>query len=392
MQAHSSPPPRQWVTDSKGKRISGVWFRVGKDGKRRYGITYRDTDGKQRWPTVDGGLKDAKQALRDKQTPLHHGVTVRPNTVLFRDVAARYLDSPDFALHAATTRTTYTATLAADKGLMRRFGHVKVGAIDGDMIGVFVRELEKRGLRRSSVENILKPMRGVFWKAVEEKLILVSPFAGLTKGKRPRKDAEPHVSHKWTDEEVERLLAASRARAQAVASRYDYSPILTVAAKAGLRLGECLGLDWQDVELTNGTGFLHVRQQWTRLKELAPPKAGSIGTVPIGDDLVAVLREHKLRTGRPRSGPVFRSRTGGRLSHRNVERRGFDKAAEDAGLENVTFHDLRHAYGSKLASEGLTAREIADVMRHKNIATTMGYIQTYNKPEAEQRVREAMSG
>jgi integrase len=57
-----------------------------------------------------------------------------------------------------------------------------------------------------------------------------------------------------------------------------------------------------------------------------------------------------------KTGPVFASRTGGRLSHRNVERRGFDAAAADAGIEGVTLHDLRHAYGSRLASKGLTAR------------------------------------
>ncbi len=39
-----------------------------------------------------------------------------------------------------------------------------------------------------------------------------------------------------------------------------------------------------------------------------------------------------------KSGPVFASQTGGRLSHRNVGRRGFDAAAEDAGIEGVTLH------------------------------------------------------
>ena len=59
-----------------------------------------------------------------------------------------------------------------------------------------------------------------------------------------------------------------------------------------------------------------------------------------------------------KSGPVFASRTGGRLGHRNVARRGFDAAAEAAEIEGVTLHDLRHAYGSRLASRGLSARQI----------------------------------
>lgn len=89
---------------------------------------------------------------------------------------------------------------------------------------------------------------------------------------------------------------------------------------------------------------------------------------------------------------MFASRTGCRLSHRNVERRGFDAAASDAGLEDVTLHDLRHAYGSRLASRGLSARQIADAMGHTRTSTTKLYIQRFNGDAAGERVWEAMSG
>ena len=107
--------------------------------------------------------------------------------------------------------------------------------------------------------------------------------------------------------------------------------------------------------------MIEVRRQWTRLRETAPPKAGSRRSVPISDELVRMLLELKMRSV-DKTGPVFASRTGSRLSHRNVERRGFDAAAEAAGIAGVTLHDLRHAYGSRLASRGLSARQIADAM------------------------------
>jgi integrase len=166
---------------------------------------------------------------------------------------------------------------------------------------------------------------------------------------------------------------------------------LTLAAKAGLRLGECLGLDFADCELIKGKGTINVRGQWTRLKELKPPKAGSRSAVPISDDLVRLLLEQKI-AAIDKTGPVFASRAGWRLSHRNVERRGFDAAATDAGLEGVTFHDLRHAYGSRLASKGLTARAIADAMGHKRTATTEIYIQRFNGDQSDENIRNAMTG
>jgi integrase len=53
---------------------------------------------------------------------------------------------------------------------------------------------------------------------------------------------------------------------------------------------------------------------------------------------------------------------------------------------------LRHAYGSRLASGGLSARQIGDAMGHKKTSATETYIQRFNGEVADERVREAMSG
>jgi integrase len=129
----------------------------------------------------------------------------------------------------------------------------------------------------------------------------------------PARDTEPHEAHEWTDAEITALLNAASTRAARQESHFDYTPLMTVAAKAGLRLGECLGLDWPDVELVRGKGMIKVRQQWTRLRELALPKAGSRRVVPISDDLVLYLAELKMASP-DKTGPVFASRVGGRLS------------------------------------------------------------------------------
>lgn len=121
------------------------------------------------------------------------------------------------------------------------------------------------------------------------------------------------------------------------------------------------------------------------------PEGGLAPRVPISDELVRLLLELKMAAP-DKTGPVFASRAGSRLSHRNVQRRGFDAAATDAGLEGVTLHGLRHAYGSRLASRGLSARQIADAMGHARTSTTELYIQRFNGDQADERVRAAMSG
>jgi integrase len=378
-------------------RYPNIYYRETPNG-RSYEISFYDVSGRRRWQRVDGfdNIEAARSALAEAQGKTRKGERVAPGGVRLADVAARYLASARFAKLGAWTQKDYRAAL--ENEILPRLGRMKIAAIDDSILAGLIGELERREkrhgkgkLRQSSVKNILKPLRAVLRYAVRERLLSASPFASLEAEDRPAPDEEPHEPHEWTDAELDRLLAASRKRASEQASRYDYAPLLTVAAKAGLRLGELLGLEWPDCTLTKGAGALEVRRQWTRLHETAPPKAGSRRSVPISDELVRMLLELKMRSA-DKTGPVFASRTGSRLSHRNVERRGFDAAAANAGIADVTLHDLRHAYGSRLASRGLSARQIADAMGHKRTSTTEIYIQRFNGEAADERVREAMSG
>jgi integrase len=377
-------------------RYPSIYYRDTPDG-RAYEVTFRDHHGRQRWERIAGtdNVEAARDTLALRQGKTRKGERTPPAGTRFREVRERYQSSAQFTRLGGWTRKNYLASL--NNVIGPRFDNARIGTIDAAAVAQLTVELEQRKTpngqapRQSTVENTLLPLRGVLRQAVKDGLISASPFTMLDRDDRPAPDEQPHRAHEWTDIEVDRLLAASSSRAHASESRYDYAPLLAVASKAGLRLGEILGLDWPDLELAKGKGMIHVRRQWTRLHELRPPKAGSRRDVPIPDELVRLLLELKMKAV-DKTGPVFASRTGGRLSHRNVQRRGFDPAAADAGLTDVTFHDLRHAYGSRLASKGLTARQIADALGHKKTSTTEIYLQRYNGAQADARVRQAMSG
>jgi integrase len=271
-------------------RYPNIWYRETKDG-RAYEISFRDATGRRRWQRVPGfdDVEVARAALSEAQGKARKGEKIAPAGLRFGTVAERYLNSRQFSRLGGWTQKNYRAAL--DREILPRFAHVKIAAVDRAMIAAFIGELERREKRngtkgrprKSTIEGILKPMRGVLRHAVKEGLLSASPFSMLDRDDRPAADEEPHEAHEWTDDEIEALLAASRARARGKDARYDYTPFLTVAVKAGLRLGEGLGLDWPDLELTKGAGAVNVRRQWTRLRELTPPKAGSRRRVPISD-------------------------------------------------------------------------------------------------------------
>jgi integrase len=189
-------------------------------------------------------------------------------------------------------------------------------------------------------------------------------------------------------------MEASEEIARRRESQYDYSPLIRAAIRFGLRLGELLGLQWQDIDFE--ARVLHVRRQYTRVRELSAPKtAKALRRVPLSSEDVAFLRRHKLASRFSRDEDfVFPSLAGGPLGHRNVQRRGFEPARDLAELpKEVTFHDLRHAFASIAAHRGVPVNVLSEVMGHSHVGVTQRvYVHLYGRQAAEDAFREAMSG
>jgi integrase len=286
------------------------------------------------------------------------------------------------------TRKAYRDAL--DRILIPRFGEKKITAITADDVAALIRELERKGLSASTISNYLKPLAGTMKFALRRGLISVNPCSLLTSDERPQR-AE-RTDHVWSDEEIERLLSASKELARENDARYDYSPLLRTAVYTGLRLGELLGLKWEDVDLHDGV--IHVEWQWTRMNEYAPPKTKkAVRDVPLSDDVKQVLAQLKLRSSYSSDKqPVFASRNGQPLGHRNVTRRGYEAAAERAGIEGTSFHSLRHAYISMLAAKGIPSSAVADLVGHETSAITERiYTHLHDRPRTFADVREALA-
>ena len=76
---------------------------------------------------------------------------------------------------------------------------------------------------------------------------------------------------------------------------------------------------------------------------------------PGDDDLVFC---HPL-TGRPYDASKLRKR--------------FDRAIARAGVRRITFHGLRHTFGTRMAAAGAPLRHIQEWMGHRDHATTLLY-------------------
>jgi hypothetical protein len=69
----------------------------------------------------------------------------------------------------------------------------------------------------------------------------------------------------------------------------------------------------------------------------------------------------------------------------------FTTAVRAAGLEDFTFHDLRHTFGTRLAASGADVVKIRELMGHASITTTMRYMHASDSGKRDAIARMAAS-
>jgi len=145
-----------------------------------------------------------------------------------------------------------------------------------------------------------------------------------------------------TEDEWKRLYAAASPHLK---------PIVLVAYQLGLRLGEILGLTWDQIDLQRG--FIKLRAKDTKTKEarLVPL------TPEVRSSLAEIAKVRRLNTNRVflyQGKPV-----------REIKK-AFHNAVRATGVENLRFHDLRHCAATNLRRAGVDTVTAMKIVGHKS--------------------------
>lgn len=152
-------------------------------------------------------------------------------------------------------------------------------------------------------------------------------------------------------------------------------PFFVVALETGLRRGDLLALKWASVDFAEG--WIRVSVRKTSREALIPISQACRHALiacrgPVGSERVFVTDE-----GRP-------------LSWSTVHRQ-FQLAKELASItRRFRFHDLRHTFGSTLASRGVSLQVIAKALGHASVRMSERYARP--SEEALQQIRRALDG
>lgn len=148
------------------------------------------------------------------------------------------------------------------------------------------------------------------------------------------------------DDEEWKLIAACRK-----ARNPWLLPIVQLAIETAMRRGELLSLRWKHIDLRRRTAHL------------PDTKNGESRTVPLSTTAADIL------DALPRGvrGEVFPGVTP------EAVKLAYIRAVRRAGIENLTFHDLRHEATTRLFEKGLNIMEVASITGHKDLRMLRRY-------------------
>ena len=339
------------------QRENGTW--VGKMSLGHDPVTHKRVRKEFTGKTKEEVRRKLTEAMRGNDL----GLNVNPKAQTVAQFLAHWLEEVAKQRVRATTYRSYEQIVR--NHLIPGLGRLQLQKLTPQVIQTFLNAKAETGL---SVEHLRRVLRSALSQAVKWDLVPRNAAALVSTPKKERHDFA--------------YLEADKARAfLAAAKEHRLEALFTVAIAVGLRLGEALGLRWQDVDLDAGT--LTVRRQLQRIggkPDFVEPKtARARRTVPLPAFAVVALRAHKVNQLEERllnadvwkdQELVFASSVGTPMFDRNV-RRTLDAILRRCELPPMRFHDLRHTCASLLLAQGTDARTIMETLGHSQITLTL---------------------
>ncbi len=349
--------------------------------KKRRGkwvIDYRDASGKRRWETTEGNRKDAEERLA---TIVSKGRPVDTKQT-FREYAERWLETYRVNLKDGSYIQMESVLRIH---LFPAFGKVPFSKVDRGMVKQLIAEKKKSGLSRSTLKNIIVPLREIFYDAIDS-----GKFSSNNPASRVGKlikagDFEEKKINPFTREEISLVMNTVKEKMP------HYYPLLLCAARTGIREGELIGLKGSDIDFHGR--FIEVQRNIFKRK-VTTTKSHKSRRVDMSRQLTDVLgklihkkkadalRQEMEKPHEERRGSaevlnevldrwLFTTPSGSQLDSGNLRNRMFYRLLDMAGLRRVRFHDLRHTFATLLLQQGESLVYVKDQLGHSSIQITV---------------------
>ena len=340
--------------------------------------------------TIHGTKKDAEVELAKFVTDVQNGLVINGKSLKFSEFTEIWKRDYGSKELAPSTYKRYCRML--ETRLLPYFGHFYINKIRPIDIMQFYDLLErdtqlvrkknnngKKTLKPLSGKTILEHhrlLRAMLHRAVYWQMIVTNPAERVQppKAKKPKRRSY--------DDEQTKILLENLEQLSVEDTKYKVAIILTLFT--GVRLGELMGLEWQDVDFKNGIICINRSSQYLSdmgIFTKVPKTESSIREIAIPEFIISLLEEYKLWYEEQKSfyGELWTNsnrlfvQADGKPMHPSTISKWFVKYVSTIGLPVINFHGLRHTNASLLVAQNIDIAIISARLGHAQVSTTLNF-------------------
>ena len=336
----------------------------GSDGRQiRKSTTFKAPEG----TTPKKAEKLATEFAVDFERRVRGNVAISDN-MRFSELCEQYFDL--YATNKLKPTTAYAYKGQVKIHLLPEFGNLRLKNFNSNRISNFFAKLK---VKPATCKRIYTILESIFTFAVHQGFILKNPCIGVILPKSKNCEDKKILNSTQvktlmkmlTDEDVESS---------------QFSVIIRTLILTGMRSGECLALQWSDIDFENSV--ITVRHnlcydgQKTWLDE--PKTQKSRRVIAMSAELAELLKNHYTRQQIIKNSVkydfnpldmVFTSQTGD-FKDRSGLLREFKRFIKDTDFSFATLHMLRHANATLLLNNGVDIKIVSEILGHASVSTT----------------------
>ena len=344
------------------KRSDGRW-------EGRYTVGY-DENGKVKMKNVLGKPQaEVKEKLKEKIEEAKVLDVAKSESYTVAEWAALWFEV--YAKPNIRERTADYYNRYITKHIVPCLGDIKLNKLTGRQIQKMYNDLLDHGRERVSQKEKNPGLSGTYVhgvhvmlhnclnRAVKERLIVRNPADDVIVPKIDKKEMKI-----LPPEQVKAYLKAASVR--------GVLPLFYLELTSGLRKGEIAALLWSDLDVENCTLSVTKQLMSSRdgeLKITQPKTATSVRLISLPQETVELLKEEHSK--HPLNIYMFPSpRTGG-MYHPDSIVKLHEKILNDAGIEHLRFHDLRHSFATYALQSGADVKTLSCMLGHYSAGFTL---------------------
>ena len=313
--------------------------------------------------------KELEQKVVELTQQINNGIAVWKNDMTFKELSDIWFEQYN---PTATERWHYHNGLTVKNHLLPYIGGMKVRDLRQIHLQSIISSLAKKDYSTHTMRDIKQIAARIMKVAVDSDLIVKNPFSGVS---IPSK--EPNARQPLSPEQIKLVTENWRGHRMGL-------PVM-IMLYAGLRRGEMLALQWEDVDIDKK--LIHVTKSLSLLKNTATIKApktkAGCRNVPIPNVLLAPLIEVKKTSGvicpsvdgELMTFTAYKRAWDSYMNYLNVCAGGFISDCKQRPriqkMEPFTAHMLRHTYATMLFEANVDVKSAQKFLGHSSVEVTL---------------------